>query len=72
MSKLYIITYKSGIDLEDCIFATNWNKALEILNKKPNQKQIIEYTFDSDGVSNFWTAFHFYQNGILVCENTLE
>lgn len=70
MNKLYIITYKSGFELEDCVFTTTWEKALEILNKKPNQKHIIEYTFDSNGVSDFWTGFHFYEKGVLVCENT--
>jgi hypothetical protein len=68
MSKFYIVTYKSNIDLEDCIFTLSWEKALEFLNKKPNQKQIIEYTFDSNGVSDFWNAFHYYKNGALVSE----
>jgi hypothetical protein len=70
MSKLYVITYKNEIDLEDCIFTMNWEKALELLKKKPNQKHIIEYTFDSNGVSNFWNAFHYYKNGVLVTDST--
>ena len=70
MSKLYVVTYKSAIDLEDCIFTMNWEKALELLNKKPNQKQIVEYTFDSNGVSDFWNAFHYYKDGVLVTDRT--
>jgi len=69
MSKLYIVTYKNESELEDCIFTVNWEKALELLNKKPSQKQIIEYTFDSKGVSTFWNAFHYYVNGILTTES---
>jgi hypothetical protein len=69
MSKLYIVTYRSEFDLEDCIFATSWEKALELLNKKPTQKQIVEYTFDANGISIFWNAFHFYKNGVLVTES---
>jgi len=68
MSKLYVVTYKSESELEDFIFTLSWEKALELLNKKPNQKQIIEYTFDSNGVSDFWNAFHYYKNGTLVSE----
>ncbi len=69
MSKLYVVTYKNGIDLEDCIFTLSWEKALELLNKRPNQKQIIEYTFDSNGVSKFWNAFHYYINGSLITDS---
>lgn len=72
MEKVYIITYKAGFDLEDCIFTTNWEKALEYLNKKPSQKNIIEYVFDSDGVSDFWNVIHFYKNGTLISEKTLK
>jgi len=72
MNKLYVVTYRSEIDLEDCIFTSNWEKALDLLNKKPNQKQIVEYTFDSNGVSQFWNAFHYYKNGSLFTEHTLE
>jgi hypothetical protein len=72
MNKLYVVTYKSTFDIEDCIFTTHWDRAIELLNKKPNQKQIVEYTFDSNGVSDFWTALHFYKNGILVSEKTLK
>lgn len=62
----------TGIDLEDCIFTTTWEKALEFLNKKPTRKQIIEYTFDENGVSDFWTAIHYYNGGRLICDRTLE
>lgn len=68
MINLYIVTYKTAVELEDCIFTTKWEKALELLNKKPNQKQIIEYTFDSNGVSDFWNAFHYYKNNVLITE----
>lgn len=66
MQKLYVVTFKTESELEDCIFTLNWDKALELLNKKPNHKQIIEYTFDSNGVSEFWNAIHCYKNGVLI------
>jgi len=66
MSKLYAVTYKVCIDLEDCIFTTSWEKAIELLNKKPSHKQIIEYTFNEQGVSDFWNAIYYYRNGALV------
>jgi hypothetical protein len=72
MQKLYVVTYTSEIDLEDCIFTLSWEKALELLNKRPKQKQIVEYTFDSNGVSDFWSATHFYKNGVLISEKTLK
>jgi hypothetical protein len=68
MQKLYAITYKIEVDLEDCIFTLSWEKAFELLNKYPNQKHIIEYTFDSNGVSECWNAFHFYDNNVLVSQ----
>ena len=68
MQKLYIVTYKDGIEIEDCLFTLNWDKALELLNKNPNQKQIIEYTFDSDGVSKCWNAFHYYKDGVFTSD----
>jgi len=58
----------NSIDLEDCIIATTWEKALELLNKKPSQKQIIEYTLNQEGVSNFWNAIYYYSNGVLVVD----
>ena len=70
MSKIYIISFKTEIDMEDCIFTLNWEKALELLNKNPNQKQIIEYTFNSNGVSHLWNAFHYYKDGVLITDYT--
>jgi hypothetical protein len=70
MSKIYIISFKTEIDMEDCIFTLNWEKALELLNKNPNQKQIIEYTFNSNGVSDLWNAFHYYKDGVLTTDHT--
>lgn len=72
MSKLYVVTYFTDVELEDCIFTTSWEQALELLNKKPTKKQIIEYTFDKNGMSDFWNAIYRYKGNTLVCEKTLE
>jgi len=72
MKKLYVITYLTNVEVEDCTFSTSWEKAVELLDKKPGKKQIIEYTFNEDGISDFWTAIYRYKGGKLVCETTLE